>query len=156
MGAGRDVVFDAEDGAAGHGRENGADAFDAVLEVTFVRGIVRHLNNIDLPLAFVGVTKPEMPFQTTFGGVGEVTKLQAAWHKCGGNGKAVGRIERGGVDVKVDIEVLQEQTRGKGADKVDLGTPLFPTFAKTRVTKQGMRGLGCTFRTLNQGVCRVG
>lgn len=141
---------------AGLGRENGTDTFGAVLKVPFVRRVGRHLDDIDLPLAAVGVAKPEVPFQATFGGVGKVTKLQTARRERGGNGKAVRGVERGGVDVKVDIEVLQEQTRGKRADKEDLRTPILPTFAKTRVAQQGIRGLGCAFRTFNQGICRVG
>ncbi len=156
MGVGRNGVFKGKNGVTGLGRKNGANACGAMLEVAFVRGVMRHLNDIDLPFAVGGIAQPEMPLQATLGGGGKVTKLQTARRERGGNGKAVRGVERGGVDVKVDIEVLQEQTRGKRADKEDLRTPILPTFAKTRVAQQGVRGLGCAFRTLNQGICRVG
>ena len=128
----------------GLGRENGTDAFGTVLEVAFVGGVGGHLDDVDLPFAGGGVAEPEVPLQATFGRVGEVAKLQAARRKGGGDGEAVGRVERGGVNVEVDVEVAQEKACGEGTDEVDFGAAGLPAFAQARGTEKGVRGLGGT------------
>lgn len=52
--------------------------------------------------------------------------------------------------MEVDVEVIQEQPRGKRADKMDLGATLFPAFAETCGTKQSVRGFGSAVRALKQ------
>ena len=150
VGVWRDGVFEGEDGAAGFGRENGADPLGAIFEITFVRGIWRHLNDVDLPLAGGGVAKPEMPLQATFGCVGEVAELHSARGERGGDGEAVGGVEREGVNVKVNVKVAQKKTRGEGTDKANLGAAGFPTLAEARGAKQSMRVRGGTVRPVNQ------
>lgn len=138
----RDGVFEGKDGAASLGRENGTDTLGTVLEVAFVGGVGGHLDDVDLPFAGGGVAEPEVPLQATLRRVGEVAELQAARRKGGGDGEAVGGVERGGVNVKIDVEVAQEKPCGEGADEVDFGAAGFPTFAQARGTEKGVRGLG--------------
>ena len=140
----RDGVFEGKDGAASLGRENGTDAFGTVLEVAFVGGVGGHLDDVDLPFAGGGVAEPEVPLQATLRRVGEVAERQAARREGRGDGKTVGGVERGGVNVEVDVEVAQEKPRGEGADEANLGAAGLPAFAQARGAEKGVRGLGGT------------
>ena len=150
VGVRLDGVLEGEDGAAGFGRECGADPLGAAFEITFVRGIWRHLDDVDLPLAVGGITNPKVPLQTTFRCAGEVAELQSARGERGGDGEAVGGVERGGVNVKVDVKVAQQEAGGEGTDKANLGATGFPTLAEARGAKQSMRVRGGTVRPVNQ------
>ena len=150
VGVRRDGVLEGEDGAAGLGRECGEDPLGAAFEITFIRGIWRHLDDVDLPLAGGGVAKPEMPLQATLGRAGEVAELQAARSEGGGDGETLSGVERGGVNVKVDVKVTQQEAGGEGTDKANLGAAGFPTLAEARGAKQSMRVRGGTVRPVNQ------
>ena len=95
-----------------------------------------------LPVAGNGVAEPEVPLQATFGRFGKVAELQAARSEGGGDGEAVGGVERGGVNVEVDVEVAQKKPRGEGTDEVDFGASGLPAFAQARGAEKGVRGLG--------------
>ena len=141
LGLLRRGVFERKDDGTRLRSQHRTNSRRAVLEITLIGRIMRHLNHIHLPQAPLA-REPEMPLDTALGRFGKVRESQPLrLHLCR-DGKTVTRLKPPRVKMEVDVAMSQEKARGEGADKMDFGTAGLPTLGQARGAEKGVRDFG--------------